>query len=399
MLSRFSRITNHALRTQKLFQSGEPPFTVASSKVVNSWDEFSTLKHIIVGRPEGSCVLFNEPAAKPEEPQDSDMNGISGPRSADSVEKAAQQMDHFCELLQSHGIKVDRPDPIDWNNEIVTPFFKSQTEHGCMPPRDVLLTVGNEILEATMCYRSRWYEYRVYRDILWKYWLQDKDMKWEAAPKPRLTDSSFKLDYVDQEMSGEKFRLERLAKKDFVTRDWEEALFDAADVCRLGKDLFVHHGFTTNLAGIEWLRRHFPELRIHVVNFPNDNWPVHIDASLVPLKPGLCLSNASWPLPDDQRTIFERNGWKIIDAAPPIWDKPPPQCNSSVWLSMNLLVIDDRYVMVEASEKHQIKQIEDLGFEVIPVPFRDVYAFGGGLHCATADVYREGNCEDYFPNQ
>jgi glycine amidinotransferase len=28
-----------------------------------------------------------------------------------------------------------------------------------------------------------------------------------------------------------------------------------------------------------------------------------------------------------------------------------------------------------------------------------VYAFGGGLHCATADVYREGTCEDYFPKQ
>ena len=43
--------------------------------------------------------------------------------------------------------------------------------------------------------------------------------------------------------------------------------------------------------------------------------------------------------------------------------------------------------------------IDKLGFEVLPVPFRDAYAFGGGLHCATADVHREGSCEDYFPNQ
>ena len=28
---------------------------------------------------------------------------------------------------------------------------------------------------------------------------------------------------------------------------------------------------------------------------------------------------------------------------------------------------------------------------------RDAYAFGGGLHCSTADVWREGACEDYFP--
>ena len=45
-----------------------------------------------------------------------------------------------------------------------------------------------------------------------------------------------------------------------------------------------------------------------------------------------------------------------------------------------------------------MEQLDKLGMEVIPVPFRDAYAFGGGLHCATADVHREGSCEDYFPN-
>ena len=37
--------------------------------------------------------------------------------------------------------------------------------------------------------------------------------------------------------------------------------------------------------------------------------------------------------------------------------------------------------------------------EVVPVEMRDAYAFGGGLHCSTADVYRESKLEDYFPNQ
>ena len=41
----------------------------------------------------------------------------------------------------------------------------------------------------------------------------------------------------------------------------------------------------------------------------------------------------------------------------------------------------------------------ELGMEVVEVDFRDVYPFGGGLHCSTTDVYREGKCEDYFPKQ
>ena len=35
-----------------------------------------------------------------------------------------------------------------------------------------------------------------------------------------------------------------------------EPIFDAADVMRFGKDIFVHMGFTTNNSGFEWLRRH-----------------------------------------------------------------------------------------------------------------------------------------------
>lgn len=66
---------------------------------------------------------------------------------------------------------------------------------------------------------------------------------------------------------------------------------------------------------------------------------------------------------------------------------------------MNCLVLDHKTVIVEASEYHQIEQMEKLGMNVIPINFRDAYPFGGGIHCATADVYREGSCLDYFPNQ
>jgi glycine amidinotransferase len=46
-----------------------------------------------------------------------------------------------------------------------------------------------------------------------------------------------------------------------------------------------------------------------------------------------------------------------------------------------------------------MEQMDKLGMEVIPVPFRDAYPFGGGLHCATGDVHREGVCDDFFPQQ
>ena len=50
-------------------------------------------------------------------------------------------------------------------------------------------------------------------------------------------------------------------------------------------------------------------------------------------------------------------------------------------------------------ELKYIDQLTKLGFEVIEIPYDKAEIFGGSLHCTTIDVYREGNCEDYFPKQ
>ena len=248
-----------------------------------------------------------------------------------------------------------------------------------------------------MSYRCRWFEYLCYRPLLQKYWENDSNFRHESAPKPRLTNKDYYPDYLSEKI-GDTKRLEWAAKKFFVTTE-EEPLFDAADILRFGKDLVVQHGFTTNCKGIEWLNRHFPNHRVHTVNFPGDPYPIHIDATFTPLRPGLILNNPNRRLPQEQRKLFNDNDWEIVDSAQPAHNSPPPLCYSSTWLSMNVLVLDHKTVCVEKSEVYQAEQIDALGMNVIEVDLRDAYAFGGGLHCCTADVYREGNCQDYFPKQ
>lgn len=365
--------------------------------IVNSWNEWDPLKHVVVGRADFCCIPPGEPALDAKVPEDSEMRGMYGPRPLATVEAANAQLDNFAAILEKRGIKVDRPTPIQWNRAIATPDWSTETMFGCMPPRDVLLTVGRQIVEATMSYRCRWFEYLAYRPLLSRWFDEDKGFDWQAAPKPRLTDDDYHPDYLDEHISIQQ-RLEWTAARHYVTTE-NEPLFDAADVCRMGKDLFPQHGFTTNLKAVDWLRRHFPDHRVHALNFPGDPYPIHIDATFVPVRPGLIINNPNRKLDDTQRKIFADNDWEIVEAAQPAHKTPPPLCYSSVWLSMNCLVIDPKTVCVEASEVHQQEQFDKLGFEVIPVPFRDAYAFGGGLHCATADVYREGTCEDYFPKQ
>jgi len=364
---------------------------------VNSWNEWDPLRHVILGRADGCRIPPPEPAVRCKVPEGSDLETGWGARSEESVAKANEQLDGFAGILESRGVRVDRPTPLDFAQPVVTPDFEAGSMMGCMAARDVLVTVGREILEATMSYRCRWFEYLAYRPLLEQYLREDPEMRWEAAPKPRLTDRSYKAGYLSDSTSLEA-RLRRVEAKDFVTTE-VEPLFDAAELARMGKDIVIQHGFGANLAGIDWLRRHFSELRIHAMNFPGDPHPMHIDCTLVPLRPGLVLSNPTRPILREQRLLFEKNDWQIVEAAKPAHRTSPPLCYSSVWLSMNVLVLDTGTICVEASEIHQMEQLDRLGFEVVPVPFRDAYPFGGGLHCATTDVYREGRLEDYFPNQ
>ena len=80
-------------------------------------------------------------------------------------------------------------------------------------------------------------------------------MRHETAPNFRLTDKDYHMNYLSDDVSIEQ-RLKWAEKKYFVTTE-EEPFFDAADILRFGKDLIVQHGFTTNLKGIDWLKRHF----------------------------------------------------------------------------------------------------------------------------------------------
>jgi glycine amidinotransferase len=365
--------------------------------IVNSWNEWDLLKHIIVGVADGCMIPPSEPAVECKVPIDSDMKGQWGPRPQETIDKANLQLDNLANILRKRGIRVDRPTPQDFSQPIQTPDWENPSMFGCMPPRDVITTVGNEMLEATMSYRCRWFEYLCYRPLLEQYYKEDPNMRWEAAPKPRLTDRSYKENYLNRIMTIED-RLKLTAAKDFVTTE-VEPLFDAAELARMGKDIIVQHGFTANLAGIDWLQRHFPGHRIHAMNFPGDPYPIHIDCTFVPLRPGLLINNPNRKALPEHRKFFKINGWEIIEAAQPAHENPPPLCYSSVWLSMNVLVLDPKTVCVEASEVYQMEQLDKIGFEVVPVPFRDAYPFGGGLHCSTTDVYREGTCEDYFPKQ
>ena len=369
--------------------------------VVNSWNEWDPLKHVIVGVASGTMVQAPEPAVQRDWPENGFPKGSYGPLPDEIIAKADEQLDNLADMLKKRGIRVDRPDPLDFSQRVQTPDWVQDSMFGCMPPRDVLLPVGNEILETSMAYRSRWYEYLCYRPLLEMYYKDDPNFRWESVPKPRFADDSYHSANFWPEFN--QLSVEEQLERNTAHKTWnlteKEPILEAATVARFGKDLFVQPSTVTNRSGIEWMRRHFPNHRIHEVSF-KDPAPIHIDATFVPLRPGLVLNNREKePLQPELNELFEKNDWQIIDCVKPTHTEMASLSWCTPYISMNILMLDENTILVEEQETDQIEQFYDLGFEVIPVPFWDVSPCGGGLHCATVDVFREGSLQDYFPRQ
>ena len=93
---------------------------MANKKIVNSWNEWDPLKHVIVGRADGCCIPAPEPALDAKVPEDSDMKVQHGPRTKDTVDKANQLLDDFTSLLEKRGIKTRYETIFDLNNRTIS---------------------------------------------------------------------------------------------------------------------------------------------------------------------------------------------------------------------------------------------------------------------------------------
>jgi glycine amidinotransferase len=168
------------------------------TKIVNSWNEWDPLKRIIVGRPEGTQVPGPEPGDYSNQPSLGFPLGKYGMFPQELVDAANEQMDNFVNILEGRGIVVDRvevhPAAMDVR-AVSTPDWTNFNMRGINNPRDVFMTVGNEIIEAPGAQRSRWYEYLHLRPLFERYFKEDSEFLWTAAPKPRMTNESYEKNY------------------------------------------------------------------------------------------------------------------------------------------------------------------------------------------------------------
>ena len=199
----------------------------------NEWD---LLEEVIVGRVEGAHVppMTIEVKTNTNREHWDFLEKLSGkPFPAEHLKKAAEEIEELCNVLRHEGVIVRRPEILDHGKVYSTPDFTSSGLYAAMP-RDFLLVIGNELIEAPMAWRSRYFEYRAYRPLLWEYF--EQGAKWTAAPKPLMGDELYNQDYPVEWSVEDRTKL--IAEQKFVTTEFEPC-FDAADFMRAGTDIFA----------------------------------------------------------------------------------------------------------------------------------------------------------------
>lgn len=303
--------------------------------MISSYNEYSTLKRIVVG----DATLANWPIRDPVFRSESERTLWketplpSGPVPAHIIHEANQDLQGLCSILTAHGVEVVRPG-----------IFDFQTHDGLYNycPRDRFIVHGSTIIDPAMMYPCRDQEYQCYMDIL-----SDAD---RIVHMPRN--------------SG--------------------LVLDAANVLRIDRHrwLFLESD-SGNRAAYEWLCAQLPDVDIELCNFYSG---VHIDSTVIALRDGLVLLNGSRVNESNCPRVF--CNWDKIyvdDVVPQDFYQYP---YASKWIALNMLSIDANTVIVDAAQTKLIQTLESRGFTVIPHTLRHSRTLGGGFHCVTLDLVR-----------
>lgn len=345
--------------------------------VVNVYNEWDPIEEIIVGTSLFAKIPSNEPGCYSFEyfTKGNANNSIKpGKFTQKIIEETEEDIENFITFLKKLHIKVRRPEAIDFQDKIKTLDWESE-HFFCYCPRDVLLTVGNTIIETPNLYRSRYFETMSYKEILIDY-LQSGS-KWISAPKPRLLDETYNL------TDSQKGLLNNL-----------EPVFDAANVIRAGKDIFYLVSDSGNELGAIWLQTILgDEYKVHPCRDLYSG--EHIDSTLSLLRPGLVLVNPERVNKNNLPTLL--NKWDVL-IAPEMATYSYSDFDpiSTKWLGMNLLMLSPHLAVVDKHQVPLIKLLESHGIDVVPLQLRHGRQLAGGFHCITLDVKRSGQLEDYF---
>lgn len=304
--------------------------------IISSYNEWDTLKEVVVGSANMANWPVNDPMYTLQASNTSWTDSLPprGPVPQRIIEEANIDLEILTDVLRSFDVKVYRPTDID--------FVKNDGMYNYCP-RDRLIIAGGTVIDPAMMYPCR-----------------------------------------DQEIGALDFVCNHAAKVVTMPRG-QGMVLDAANICRLGDTWLYLVSSSGNYLALEWLQQQLPQIKIEPCNFYSG---VHIDSTIVPIREGLVLLNAS--------RVNVENCPKALKSWEKIWvheqDIEPQSFYqypyASNWIALNMLSINPSTVVIDRSQKKIIKKLEKHGIDIVPLALQHSRTLGGGFHCVTLDLLR-----------
>lgn len=301
---------------------------------IHSYNEWDRLREIVVGSAQGANWPSDDPvfARESEKTTWTETPVPSGPVPQWIVDETEEDLQGLCHILEQAGVIVHRPRDRD--------FVASRGMYNYCP-RDRLIIAGDRIIDPAMMYPCR-----------------------------------------DQEIET----LDRVVQGNTVIsmpRD-QGMILDAANVLRMDDQWLFLESASGNRAAYDWLCETLPEIDIELCNFYAG---VHIDSTIVVLRPGVVLLNGSRVNSARCPKVFD--GWQKIYINNVVAQDFYQYPYASKWIGLNMLSIDPQTVIVDAAQQEIITMLERMKFTVIPHTLRHSRTLGGGFHCVTLDTWRQ----------
>lgn len=302
---------------------------------ISTSNEWGKLKSIVVG----SATYANWPSNDPVFSQEhlktlwKETPVPSGPVPQWIIDESNEDLDELANVLTKLGIEVFRPNEMN--------FVEREGMYNYCP-RDRLLIADGCVIDPAMMYPCR-----------------------------------------DQEIEALDFVLGAASTVMPMPRN-QGMVMDAANVCRLGNTWLYLLSDSGNQLALDWLQKKLPHITIESCKLFNG---VHIDSTIVPLREGFVVLNASRVTPDTCPRAFD--GWTklwVTDVEAQSFHEYP---YASKWIGLNMLSIDPNTVIVDRAQYRLIEDLERAGFTTIPMQLRHSRTLGGGFHCVTLDLVRE----------
>ena len=116
----------------------------------------------------------------------------------------------------------------------------------------------------------------------------------------------------------------------------------------------------------------------------------HLDSTIVPVREGLVVYNASRVTPENEPDMFKSWDKIWVEECATIDEAPfGVPWGASEWIGMNFLSVNEELAIVDKKQTELITKLAQAGIESIPLELRHDRIISGGFHCVTLDVKRK----------